>query len=91
MAGLAYDINLDGNVILLRYLADGTLDATFGNGGITSSDLNGGPAFQAAWSLGVMADDRLVIVGEESANGLACARFTADGVLDATFGVNASP
>ncbi|MBP6392111.1 MAG: hypothetical protein KA352_14565 [Flavobacteriales bacterium] len=88
VAGLAYDLNLDGNVILVRYLADGTLDLTFGNGGITSSDLNGGPAFQAAWSLGVMADDRLVVVGEESANGLVCARFTADGFLDPSFGVN---
>ncbi len=88
VAGLAYDLSLDGNVILVRYLADGTLDTTFGNGGITSSDLNGGPAFQAAWSLGVTADDRLVIVGEESANGLVCARFTADGSLDPSFGVS---
>ncbi|MFZ1686473.1 MAG: delta-60 repeat domain-containing protein [Flavobacteriales bacterium] len=88
LAGLSYDINFDGNVVLLRYLPDGTPDATFGVNGIISTDLGGGPGFQSANAMRIMADDRIVIVGEESANGVACARFSADGAPDASFGNN---
>lgn len=88
VAGLAYDINFDGNVLLLRYLPDGTPDVSFGAGGAISTDLGGGPGFQAAWAMRIMDDDRIVIVGDENANGAVCARFTPDGDPDATFGNN---
>ncbi|MEO8068343.1 MAG: hypothetical protein ABI599_11675 [Flavobacteriales bacterium] len=88
VAGLAYDINFDGNVLLLRYLSDGTPDAGFGTGGALSTDLGGGPGFQAAWAMRIMADDRIVVVGDENANGAVCARFTPDGDPDPTFGTN---
>ena len=88
VAGLAYDLGSDGNVILLRYLSDGTPDATFGTGGLISTDLGGGTGFQSANAMRIMPDDRIVVVGEESANGVVCARFTADGAPDPTFGTN---
>ncbi|MBK8340312.1 MAG: hypothetical protein IPK99_10145 [Flavobacteriales bacterium] len=80
----------DGNLLLVRYLADGTLDATFGNGGIISSDLNCAPGFQHASALGILPDDRIVIVGVSGGcgDGLVCARFTPDGNLDPAFGVS---
>ncbi len=88
VAGLDYDINLDGNALLMRYLPDGTLDDSFGEGGVTSSDLGSGPGFQSAWAMRVLSDDRIVVVGEQGENGVMCARFTADGELDDTFGEN---
>lgn len=88
VAGLDYDINLDGNALLMRFLPDGTLDADFGDGGVTSSDLGAGPGFQSAWAMHVLPDDRIVVVGEQGESGVMCARFTAAGELDDTFGVN---
>ncbi|MBL7951491.1 MAG: hypothetical protein JNM62_07195 [Flavobacteriales bacterium] len=88
LAGLDYDINLDGNALLMRYTADGELDSDFGVGGVVSSDLGGGAAFQSAWAVEVMDDDRIVIVGERGEDGVMCARFSAEGELDTDFGVN---
>ncbi len=87
VAGLSYDVSNDGDVVLLRYTTEGLLDTTFGDQGRVLSDLGGGPGFQAAYGMAVMADDRIVVVGQEDENGIACARFSADGVLDVGYGV----
>src|SRR5690606_17419928 len=57
---------------LARYLPDGTLDDTFGAGGLVSSPVHVGIALQG---------DKIVTVG---ADGLA--RHLADGTLDTSFG-----
>lgn len=88
VAGLDYDINLDGNVLLVRYTAAGVLDPGFGVGGVVSTDMGGGAGFQSAWAMRVLDDDRIVIVGELGESGVMCAQFTADGVLDPGFGVD---
>ena len=88
VAGLVYDINFDGNAMLLGFLPDGTPDPDFGTAGVVSSSYNAQFGFQSAWAMRILPDDRIVVVGEQGENGLACARFTADGELDASFGAN---
>jgi uncharacterized delta-60 repeat protein len=87
VAGLSYDGSGDGDVVLLRYTTEGVLDTTFGDEGRVLSDLGGGPGFQAAYALEVMPDDRILVVGQEDENGIASARFSAEGVLDADYGM----
>lgn len=88
LAGLAYDLSFDANVVLARYMPDGSPDGSFGTGGLLQTDLGGGPGFQAAYAMQVMDDDRIVITGQNDVNGLTCARFSPTGVPDATYGAN---
>ncbi len=88
VAGLVYDINLDGNAMLLGFLPDGSPDPDFGTAGVVSTSYNALFGFQSAWAMHILPDDRIVVVGEEGENGLACARFTANGALDPGFGTS---
>jgi uncharacterized delta-60 repeat protein len=67
---------------LVRYTTAGVLDTTFGLGGITS-----GAFMSDARDLAIQSDGKIVVVGRSaSTNGsLVVARYTAAGVLDATF------
>src|SRR5206468_6070684 len=72
-----------------RYLANGTLDSTFGTGGKVSTDF-GDHNFDQARSAALQSDGRIVAAGFAiSQNGLsqnfAVARYTSSGVLDTTF------
>jgi uncharacterized delta-60 repeat protein len=79
---------------LVRYLADGTLDTSFGNGGLAQT--NFGPVLTAErpWLIARQADGKLVVVGREEdhkqafelPDNLKIARYNADGSLDLTFG-----
>ena len=74
---------------ILRYLANGTPDVTFGVGGIVMLQIE---AHAFAYAVVVQPDGKLVVGGEaERATGglgvLALARLGADGTPDATFGV----
>lgn len=88
VAGLVYDVNMDGNALLLGYLPNGTLDAAFGTDGMVSTSFGAEFGFQSAWAMAILPDDRIVLVGEEGENGIACARLTADGDPDPSFGTN---
>lgn len=89
VAGLSYDENMDGNVVLLGYTENGVLDVSFGDNGFVNTDLGGGEfTFQAAYAMRVLPDDRILIVGVEGESGLMCARFDADGGWDMGFGTN---
>jgi uncharacterized delta-60 repeat protein len=74
---------------LARYNADGTPDATFGNGGQVSTDFLG--LEDDAFSVLIQPDGKIVAVG--SANDpasfydFAAARYFSNGMLDTTFGV----
>lgn len=73
---------------LARYETDGTLDATFGTGGIVTL---AGPGDQDAYALVLQSDGKLVAAGggwnpSTSDWGSILARFETDGTLDATFG-----
>jgi uncharacterized delta-60 repeat protein len=75
-------------VALYRYDADGTLDATFGDGGIVMTDL--GPSGDGGNAIAQQADGKYVVsgctVGPNGYVQLAVWRYEADGSLDATFG-----
>jgi len=70
---------------LARYGVDGTLDPTFGSGGIVTTDVGDADELLA---VAVDADGRIVAAGTTGKPGAAyaLARYAADGTLDATFG-----
>lgn len=70
-------------VVIVHYLPDGTLDHTFGTGGIARSTLI------AALHAVLAADGKLFVAGFSrvmASEVPALARFNTDGTLDATFG-----
>jgi uncharacterized delta-60 repeat protein len=78
----------DTDFALARYNPDGSLDATFGNGGTTTTDFLGHE--DDVYSVLIQPDGKIVAVG--SANSpidyydFAVARYLANGTLDTTFG-----
>jgi uncharacterized delta-60 repeat protein len=74
---------------LARYLANGTLDATFGDGGLVVTD-SGSNQDESATSIVVQPDRRILVGGSGDVAGgdqeFRIARYDADGTLDATFG-----
>lgn len=73
---------------VLRYTTDGSLDATFGSGGVARLGFSGGTAFGVA----IQPDGKIVVAGtvplSGSAEGFSVGRLEADGGLDTTFGQN---
>jgi uncharacterized delta-60 repeat protein len=71
------------NIELARFNADGSLDSTFGDGGIATaySDVAGYPEYMT-----IQPDGGIIVEG--TAGGLS--RFNADGSLDTTFGTGGS-
>src|SRR2546423_636525 len=69
---------------LARYNPDGTLDATFGNGGTVVNDFGQGLESYAI-QLIIQPDGKLIIAGESSYEFLV-ARYNPNGTLDSTFG-----
>ena len=83
-----------GDFALARYLSDGSLDTTFGVGGIVTTDFSddGGDDFESAFALVLQPDGKLIAAGNSDdpvtfATRFALARYLPDGSLDATFGV----
>ena len=70
------------NVAMAGYLADGSLDRDFGDGGRSLLDLGGEERILDGL---VLPDDRIVVVGQRDDH-LVVARATADGLLDRDFG-----
>lgn len=73
---------------IARYLADGTLDPSFGEAGLTSIGLPGGLRF-AIGDLGVDPAGRPVVIGTARGNGgsfAAVIRYERNGGLDPSFG-----
>lgn len=75
---------------LARYNTNGSLDSTFGTGGIVITDMAGGN--DAALALLIQADNKIVVGGvafvTNQGNDFATARYNLDGSLDATFDVD---
>jgi uncharacterized delta-60 repeat protein len=69
--------------VVARYNGDGTLDSSFGSGGIVTTDL--GP-FEAATAVVVQIDGKIVATGSTSSGNFALVRYTANGSLDGSFG-----
>jgi uncharacterized delta-60 repeat protein len=79
-----------GAIGLVGYNSDLSLDTTFGNGGIQTTQLGGTPS--AAHAMAIQADGGIVAAGfvhnsfNSTANDFAVARYTTAGVLDTSFG-----
>ncbi|MFZ4596161.1 MAG: hypothetical protein ACOYOF_18025, partial [Verrucomicrobiaceae bacterium] len=73
---------------LVRYQADGSLDPSFGTGGIVVADLAGSAREDYATAIALQSDGKIVVVGLAH-NGtnfdMLVARFLSTGVLDTTF------
>jgi len=68
--------------VVARVNPDGSLDATFGAGGIVFNDLPGN--FDSATAVAVQGDGRIVVAGT-SAAGFTALRYHSDGQLDNSF------
>jgi uncharacterized delta-60 repeat protein len=66
-AGLAESYGPAPQVAVVRYEADGTLDATFGADGTVTTDPT--PFFDSAWSVAVQADGSIVCSGSAGLGG----------------------
>ncbi|TKK65384.1 T9SS type A sorting domain-containing protein [Ilyomonas limi] len=87
VAGYVYNLNsgnFDYDIALARFTANGKLDSAFGENGRVTTDFNG--YADVANSVTLQADK--IIVAGSSNNDFALARYTTDGILDSTFGVN---
>ena len=72
---------------LARYDVDGSLDASFGSGGLVVTDFAGGD--EVARAVALQPDGRIVVAGYRttgSDSDFALARYNVDGTLDPTFG-----
>jgi uncharacterized delta-60 repeat protein len=82
VAGGAVASNGAPELALARYTTSGSLDSTFGNGGIVvEPSNNGGPAF----GLAIQTDGKIVTAAPEDFD-LAVLRFNTNGTLDTAFG-----
>jgi len=92
-AGLAagrFSTNGAVDLALARYNPDGTLDASFGTGGIVTTPVDFPGSFDRVTSVVLQPDGKIVLAGSTLdvnffAN-FALARFNSDGTLDASFG-----
>ncbi|MFM8412959.1 MAG: delta-60 repeat domain-containing protein, partial [Alphaproteobacteria bacterium] len=78
------------SVVVVRWLADGRLDPTFGTNGVVERSVTGGRARGAA--VGIQSDGRIVVAGTlEKTTGDSAGvamRFGTDGKVDSSFGAN---
>jgi uncharacterized delta-60 repeat protein len=76
------------NFVLVKYLRTGELDTSFGTAGIVSTDFAAGN--DDAKSVKVLSNGSILVAGTaQNSNGdsdFAIAKFTANGVLDTSFG-----
>lgn len=75
---------------VVRYNADGSLDPSFGNGGLVATDVSGGLQFGAdfAEDVTVQQDGKIVVIGRNTSNTIfdfAMVRYDPDGAIDPTF------
>jgi uncharacterized delta-60 repeat protein len=86
LASKVHQLN-DDDIVLIRYNSNGTLDNTFGNGGIQTTDIAG--ANEGAYSIALQTDSKIVVCGSSSAvnTKIALLRYNTNGTLDNTFGI----
>ncbi len=76
-------VDSDEDFALARYTGDGTLDASFGNGGQVMTGL--GSSDDHAYAVAIQGNGKVVAAGWASGD-FALVRYNDDGLLDATFG-----
>jgi uncharacterized delta-60 repeat protein len=90
VAGTVNNLQTGNDVGLDRLNPDGTLDTSFGTGGVVVSLL---PSQEEAAAVTIQPDGKIVVGGSQTNdthanNGLMVVRYNANGSLDASFGVN---
>ena len=83
IAGIAND-----QMIVARYLTDGTLDPAFNNAGTPGYAISSIGTSSIAYSLAIQSDGKIVITGEATISGvqqIIVARYLSTGLLDSTF------
>jgi uncharacterized delta-60 repeat protein len=84
VAGFAFDATgINGDLALARLNPDGTLDPSFGTGGLVTTNL--GTQGDDARAVVVQPDGRIVVAGSAEED-IALARYLPNGTLDASFG-----
>lgn len=80
---------------VLRYNSNGSLDSSFGSGGVARIAMSPDPDNEEARGLAIQADGKIVVagkalfkIGRSSLNGFAVTRLNPDGSLDTSFGSN---
>jgi uncharacterized delta-60 repeat protein len=75
----------NGDFAIIRINADGSLDTTFGEDGVVTTDFTSGS--DSANSVAIQSDGKIVVTGSTGNvyNDFAVARYTVGGVLDNTF------
>lgn len=78
----------EGDVLLVKVKADGTLDSSFGAGGVVVQDL--GTTADSANAIDVDSKGKIIIAGQVdgATYDFVAARFNANGSLDNSFGTN---
>jgi uncharacterized delta-60 repeat protein len=87
VAGSVYNSAGAGDFALVRYMADGTLDASFGNGGKVTTNFSG-TSSDIVHDMDIAPNGKLVVAGGSGQPGkwdFAVARYNANGTLDRTF------
>lgn len=85
----------DCSSVIVRMLADGTLDTSFGTGGVVTKNFAVGTSGEVARGLAIVAGKIVVAAAGEQAGAsdarerdVYLARFNDDGSIDSTFGTN---
>jgi uncharacterized delta-60 repeat protein len=82
VAGGRYNPTLDFAVV--RYNANGTLDTSFGTGGMVTTPIGNGN--EIAMAIAIQPDGKILLAGYSDSAYFALARYTSFGTLDTTFG-----
>ena len=79
--------NVFGDFALVRYVANGTLDTSFGNGGKVGASF---PDNSGLSAMALQADGRIIVVGGSAPgpSSFVVARFDTSGRLDTTLGTH---
>ena len=89
VGGYTY-LNFQADFALVRYLPDGSLDATFGTNGIATTDFFG--RFDTIQTIALQDDGKIVAAGHGSMvtgpSNFNLVRYNPDGSLDTGFGVD---
>src|SRR5262249_49582815 len=94
-AGSAGDSSGPGTIGLARYNTNGSLDASFGNGGKVMISIRPGVSTDdAAHAIAIQSDGKIVVAGftfdPSFGRIFAVARYNANGSLDTSFGTGGS-
>ena len=84
--GVNYPSGTGKDNYVLRYQSDGTLDPSFGTGGIVRIAFTAPADEEMAAAIALQPDGKIVIASTLANTGIGLARLNGDGTLDASFG-----